>query len=481
MRFAYRGARLWALAAWVCGAVALAAGGAGCGKGTACAGGERCNCYPNGTCNAGLTCFSNVCVNVGDAAADGPSSAGSGGSGPGSGGMGSGGQSGAGTGGIVGTGGVTAVGTGGGTAPGTGGSGGPTDGGTAGDAICRLFEVRAESTVPTVFLLVDRSGSMFETLVSGTCSEPPCSAWSVLKAGALKVVKDLEGVVRFGFGAFTGQAPNMCPIFDRVGAALNNHDAIAAAYNALGEPAFKAETPTVLVLQALRNDILGPDPATGPKYILFVTDGEPDYCNDAGFICPVDSTVRELQVLKAQGITTLVFGVASSLSGIISEQSLSAFANAGGGQPVAPALPTGFTIDDIYPMCSGMPPWMSAWTAAGRTGGMPLGDYGSSGNAPVYRPDPTNQQALTDLLATTISGVKSCTFDLANGLTVDLGQLDRVSVAVQGQDVPRDATNGWTMASATRLVLSGTACALWRSPTTRTIDFRFPCGVIQGS
>ena len=57
----------------------------GCG-GSASQGGERQSCYPNGSCNAGLTCFSNVCVNTNDG--------GPGGSGGGSGGGGAGGGAG---------------------------------------------------------------------------------------------------------------------------------------------------------------------------------------------------------------------------------------------------------------------------------------------------------------------------------------------------------------------------------------------------
>jgi hypothetical protein len=43
----------------------------GCGGGaqTSCAGSERCACYPNSTCNAGLTCLSNVCVDSSSGAA----------------------------------------------------------------------------------------------------------------------------------------------------------------------------------------------------------------------------------------------------------------------------------------------------------------------------------------------------------------------------------------------------------------------------
>jgi hypothetical protein len=37
----------------------------GCGGGTTKQGGERQDCYPNGTCNPGLVCLSNLCVNGG--------------------------------------------------------------------------------------------------------------------------------------------------------------------------------------------------------------------------------------------------------------------------------------------------------------------------------------------------------------------------------------------------------------------------------
>ena len=85
-------------------------------------GGERQDCYPNGTCNAGLTCASNVCVNLGD-----------GGAGT-SGGAGTGGTTGAaGSTGAAGVGGAAGS-TGGAGAPGTGGAGGSTAGGASGTA-----------------------------------------------------------------------------------------------------------------------------------------------------------------------------------------------------------------------------------------------------------------------------------------------------------------------------------------------------------
>ena len=113
---------------------------------TACQGAERCACYPNQTCNAGLDCLSNLCVSLtsGSGGVNGIGGNSIGGA-TGTGGMvtsGSGGESvSTGTGGMAatGTGGMTATGTGGMTATGTGGmtatgSGGMTATGTGGAA-----------------------------------------------------------------------------------------------------------------------------------------------------------------------------------------------------------------------------------------------------------------------------------------------------------------------------------------------------------
>ncbi|HMF43436.1 MAG TPA: hypothetical protein VKQ32_22340 [Polyangia bacterium] len=100
---------------WLIVPFGIALGAIGCGGGSTPMGGERQRCYPNMTCNVGLTCLSDTCVNTGG-------TAGTGGSGRG----GSGGA--AGTGGsATGTGGTAtggAAGGTGGTATGTGGSGG---------------------------------------------------------------------------------------------------------------------------------------------------------------------------------------------------------------------------------------------------------------------------------------------------------------------------------------------------------------------
>ena len=105
--------RAWLLTIAVATALAPAACGgsspASCAQGT-----ERCPCYGNSTCNPGLTCASNTCVNLGGAGGA-TGSAGMGGT------TGSGGTSGSSKGGAGGT---SAAGAGGTAIGGAGGSGG---------------------------------------------------------------------------------------------------------------------------------------------------------------------------------------------------------------------------------------------------------------------------------------------------------------------------------------------------------------------
>jgi von Willebrand factor type A domain len=366
-----------------------------------------------------------------------------------------------------------------GNGPGTGNTGNidtnPIIGGASSDAGCQHVEVNFVPKIPSIFVLVDRSGSMFDSM-----------AWEPLKAGVLSVVQQLQGQVRFGFSAFTGEISGMCPIFSAVNPALNNYDAIAAAYTPLMRPQ-KGETPVgqalVLVEQSLNSP--GND---GDKYILFVTDGEPDFCDDGAASCPVDSTVAHLQALKTRGISTIVFGL-KSVGSTISEATLQAFANAGAGLPVK--IPFGAEATDTQSLCygcSGRVGWVDEWkttpgmkpdcTQTGSAATQALGTYSATdGTAAVYRPDPADQAALAKQIASVVQGLKSCTFDLSE-VSVNVDRLSEASVAIQGQTVPLSQTDGWRMNTSTQLELVGSACTTWNLPASTKIDFNFPCDII---
>jgi hypothetical protein len=317
-----------------------------------------------------------------------------------------------------------------------------------------------------------------------SCADPANTPWAILRTGVLSVVEDLQASVRFGFGAFTGNvANNQCPLFEQVSTGLNNHAAISTLYGPLGAITGKAETPVGAVLDRAKA-ILDADATTGPKYILFVTDGEPDYCNDGIALCPVDSVVGRLQSLRTSGITTLVFGIQNGSTTGVPLPTLQAFANAGAGQPVVPPVPAGYDIYAFADQCQGIQPWRTDLAAVSKTWarGVTVADYttGSAGTATVYKPNPADAQALEALIATTVGGLKSCYFDLVNGLAVDLSKVDQASVSIESQTIPRSDANGWRMVNPTRLELVGSACATWRQPTSRSIDFNFPCGVVTG-
>lgn len=344
---------------------------------------------------------------------------------------------------------------------------------------CQSAQVVFEPKIPTVFVLVDRSGSMFR-------AEP--KPWEPLKAAVLETIQSLQAEIRFGFGAFTGEVNGMCPMFDSVNADFNNYAAIKTLYDSLEEPT-KGETPTMRVLSLVR-DALTADVTDGPKYVLFVTDGDPDYCGDGNALCPIDGVVYQLQQLATAGIKTFVFGLQTSQSDI-PLTTLQAFANAGAGEPVGYLERQGRVVlpVNIYDECSpaGDPNaagWKADYLAAGFTIGTrtettpALGTYAAvGGKATVFQPDPGKQAELAAQVRNVVSNTKSCTFDLQGQIKVDLARANQGTVVIDGTTVAYEATNGWQMLTETQLELKGLACESWRS-TGKVIDFDFPCEII---
>jgi hypothetical protein len=364
---------------------------------------------------------------------------------------------------------------------------------------CQQAERSFVPNIPTVYLLVDRSATMFDPIIDNV------SAWSALRGGALEVMRELQGNVRFGFAAFSGASLGVtagvpqCQLeVPSVPPTLNNYQAISSLYEPMAQPQTK-DTPTVLALAEVAQQLKDDTEAQGDKYILFITDGEPDYCDDGNPVCPPDSVVGLLQNLAAgvdasgapqPPIQTLVFGVSSPTASIRAEV-LQAFANAGAGLPVAPAVQNANQAADpnyIYDQCNGVPGWAADFAttgkpaARGQTIGTYVPDATLAGDAPVFRPDPTDQAALTGQLRAALASVKSCSFDLGeDGVQVDLTRTDlgeRARVLINGAAVTFDPANGWSMASETTVTLAGQACDTWRDPLTATsISFDFPCEI----
>jgi hypothetical protein len=413
-------------------------------------------------------------------------------------GSGSAGTTGAGTTGHAGTTGTGAAGTTGTGAAGTTGSGVDA---SVSDAACQSASYTFAPLIPTVYLLVDRSGSMFHCLTGNTgdviCADMTNTSWYNLKTAIESVLPQLESQVRFGFTTVFGANPvggGMCPslqgmLTNNVSPALNNAGTIKTLYDSLPFPpnstqqGVKFESPASESLGVV-NQTLTADADLGAKYIIFITDGQPDYCDDSNSLCAPDSVVWQLQNAYTAGIHTIVMGVQTSLFDL-APGVLQSWANAGAGEATLAPFKTGGSVNDFYDQCNGVTGWAADRASSGKPNarGTTLGTYSTTmGTTTPYTPSASNQSQLVSQLSAALSGVKTCTFDLSdvNGksLKVDLTKLAQAKITIEGATIPQDATNGWSMSSASELVLNGSACATWRMPNNNNIQFGFPCTTI---
>lgn len=376
------------------------------------------------------------------------------------------------------------------------GTGGGT--GTEGGEYCQDFDVDFVPKVPTVMVVVDRSSTMFQAT----------DFWGTLKAAVLPVIEDLQSDVRFGFASYTG-VRNMCQgLSTPTDFAFDNYAAIRAAYDALGNPmddlGDKGETPTAVAIEQARELLLADaaklEAAEEPpseKYILLVSDGDADFCNDPAAQCAADAVVAALQLAATEGVRTLVFGIESDQ--LEHPEWFDFFAQAGAGEK--PAWTDALTISTytgkLESECSSMPEWADYREANGNAPdptqcNTPEGqNQPPEGNAECYLPagnyDPaggsasaflsTDTAALAAQIKTTVSGLKSCVFDLSgSGVEVVAGQEATGEIFVSDVQISADQ---WRMNTTQELELLGAACTTWQDPATKKFFAGFPCEALK--
>ena len=368
---------------------------------------------------------------------------------------------------------------------GVGGRGLDPDSGVNGDgSACQQADYKFVPKIPNVLVFVDGSGSMFDV-----AADLPNGRWGALRTALLPVIMNLQDQVNFGLAIFSGVMPTECPIFQTVAIGPSNYNAIMAAYpgGRLRPAAVALETPLSQSLPLIP-PLFAAAPKTGPSYILFATDGEPDFCNNGNVVCPVDAAIAGIKDLSAQGITTIVMGLTSNLISGTCPQVLEGYANAGAGVAIANPCPGHISSQE----CSGEQGWKDVAARLSRPITAPLVDYAATGGgAKVYSPNVADQTSLTNTLASLFSGVKSCTFDLGNlngsAIRVDTSQLNKAQVLIENVTVPLNDGNGWRIncvpagdpaCKPSQLELTGSACTGWRMPNVQNITFNFPCEII---
>lgn len=370
------------------------------------------------------------------------------------------------TGGSAGTGGDAGVG-----GTGAAGSGGAGMSGAAGSpGICQELSVVPTPQVPVVTILVDTSSSMFET-------DPP--TWPLLYDALMNetdgVVPALESKVRFGFASFKGDGAahpeddNACAEMATVEPAYDNAMAIDAVYGPIEWPIShpKWETPTghAITRTAAALTEFMPDPP-GPKFILLLTDGNPNTCQVVDPQCGQDRSVKAAQDAYAAGVGLFILGVGDIVaqpnngcptSARCGVDHLQDMANAGVGAAVQPPSET-----FVYESCN-QGELLATYTADAPDVGTP------------FTVDTRNEDAKAELVSTLtglLANVISCTVEMDARVTGDpaLG-----SVSIGGSPIAYGGPDGWSLDMATlyNVTLQGAACETFKAGAT--LDIQFPC------
>jgi hypothetical protein len=198
------------------------------------------------------------------------------------------------------------------------GSSGPVD-------VCGKHAVKASSATPDMLIVLDRSGSM-----APGGNETRTDRWSGSRDAVVQVTSEFDDSVNFGlmtFPAFNGQSGGRdeLNVMQQCVAGSVNVEIQPNAGNAIDralEPMRAAGyTPTAATLEAAL-DVIGPPLSadqglTSPKYILLVTDGDPncsaDFRGVQGNMQVVDprartETIAAIERLTKAGVRTYVVG-----------------------------------------------------------------------------------------------------------------------------------------------------------------------------
>ncbi|MEZ4365840.1 MAG: VWA domain-containing protein [Kofleriaceae bacterium] len=303
------------------------------------------------------------------------------------------------------------------------------------DADCPSIDFMATQTIPTVQLLVDRSGSMLSSIGGGSST----TRWDAVKSALLDpadgVVTNLQSQVVFGLSVYTntntgtGMA-GVCPAVDSTATrALNNLGPITQVMDDTPPIApNQGGTPTGPSIDAIVADFAATPPADGsPPIIVLATDGQPFICpnNDDGDLGQVQAIEAAQRAYEA-GIRLFILAVGNGL-------------NASHQQKVANA---GVGLDP------------------------------DTGTAPYYRAD--SPAELTSAFGSIINGVQSCELDID-------GQIDP-ALASQGTVTLNGGTlvygSDWQAVDGDTIELIGAACEILKGQPNPTVTANFPCNVV---
>jgi hypothetical protein len=321
------------------------------------------------------------------------------------------------------------------------------------DGQCAKQNIVTSRVVPTIWLVIDGSGSMLSPL--GIAN--PQSRWSALYDALMNpdngIVKSLEQDVQWGVVLYDGPAPGgmssvmlpdggvktfppaeTCP---RVAVVEPKKQAFADIATVVGSDPLGGSTPTDKALEVVVNhlpDLSGQvlDARVYPTIVVLATDGEPnDFCTVEPFLgLPIGGDVRPkviaaVRQLESMSVKTYVISLAGE------DQNLTAHLNqvaAAGGTKLPPFFPT--TKDQLV-------------------------------------------QAFKDII-----GPETACEVVLNG-SVKSGIECMGKIKINGIELPCNDPNGWALKDRSTVTIQGTACERYKMDLTAVLEADFPCEVID--
>ena len=290
---------------------------------------------------------------------------------------------------------------------------------TGPDASCPAVNFTAKAVTPSIQLLIDRSGSMADSI--GNTSRYNAIR-SALVDSTNGVITKLQSKAFFGASLYSTDSP--CPKLYSVGRAINNRDNIA---NLINNQSPNGNTPTgPSIDQAVAGFAASPPPAGSPPIIVLATDGLPNECNSNDTTVGQQKSVNAAKASFAAGIRLFILAVGTG----INDNHLQAMANAG----------------------------------AGVQAGQP--------NAPFYVSN--TPQDLTNAFNQIIGGVLSCELMISG--SVDQSQAAGGTVVLNGMTLVYGTD--WTLSGPSTIKLLGQACENLKNSTNPVVTASFPCGTV---
>ena len=256
--------------------------------------------------------------------------------------------------------------------------GGVKDGskGKAGDVdVCGKHSIRAGAATPDMLVVLDRSGSM-----APGGNETRTDRWSGSRDAVVQVTTDFDDSINFGLMTFPansgmggGRDNDQLDIATSCGAGTINVDVEPNAgddiRNALSPMRAAGYTPTAATLEAALAVIGEPQVSdqavTSPKYVLLVTDGDPNCSADfegvggggGGGLAAIDprarmETIAAIEKLTDAGVRTFVVGFQTGQSSFADQLDMMAAAG-GTGETKHHSVESGADLAKVFAELAG--------------------------------------------------------------------------------------------------------------------------------